>query len=70
MNATIIRLHLKPLLGAIRLQALRSIDIEDYFARKAALSQATLEQHHHILHGALEAAARSRLVTERREAGE
>jgi integrase len=60
----VIDLHLAPELGGIRLQALKALDLERYYATKAAdgLAPATLAKHHHILHGALEAAVRGQLV--------
>jgi integrase len=62
---SVIDLHLVPVLGGIRLQALKALDLERYYATKAAagLAPATLAKHHHILHGALEAAVRAQLVS-------
>jgi integrase len=55
--------HLRPKLGAIRLQQLKSIDLEAYYAQqRPALSESTLQQHHMIISGALKAAAREGLV--------
>jgi integrase len=56
--------HLVPALGAIRIQTLTGLDLERYYATHAAdgLAPATLAQHHHIMHGALEAAVRAQLV--------
>src|SRR5713101_5331332 len=55
--------HLVPKLGAIRLQELKSIDLDHYYAEQAAtLAPGTLEQHHMILHGSLEQAVREGLV--------
>jgi len=61
---TVIRLHLKPAFGHLRLQALGPLDLETYYARQAeaGYSPATLQQHHTIVHSALEAAVRSSLV--------
>lgn len=62
----VIKNHLVPKLGALRLQAVKSIDLEHYYAEHRqhhpALSEATLEQHHMILSGALKAAVREGLV--------
>src|SRR5687767_11960883 len=41
---SVITLHLKPALGHIRLQGLRSIDIESFLAEKTKLAPATLEK--------------------------
>jgi integrase len=58
--------HLIPKLGAIRLQALRSINLEAYYTDQQQpphpLSDATLLVHHCIMSGALKAAVRSGLV--------
>src|SRR5712692_4052515 len=42
---TVIRLHLKPAIGAIRLQALGPLDLESYYARqaRAGYAPATLQ---------------------------
>lgn len=53
--------HLKPKLGAIRLQTLRALDVERYHA-ELGLAPATGEQHHAILNSALKAAVRAGLV--------
>lgn len=52
------------MLGDIRLQALTSLDLEAYYAGKKTLADATLELHHMVISGALEAAVRSRLLAE------
>src|SRR5439155_25511674 len=48
----------------IRVQALKALDLERSYATKAAagLAPATLAKHHHIVHGALEAAVRAQFV--------
>jgi integrase len=52
-----------PKLGALRLQSVTAIDLEQYYnTQRPALCEATLEQHHMILAGALEAARRARHV--------
>src|SRR2546425_25232 len=53
--------HLKPNLGMLRLCEIRASHLQQYYNR-SALSQATLQQHHAILHGALQAALRQDLV--------
>lgn len=59
---SVIRVHLKPALGAHRLQGLRSIDIEGFLAQKATLAPATLGKIFTVLSSALKAAMRSQLV--------
>ena len=61
---SVIDLHLEPVLGGIRLQALKALDLERYYAIKAGagLAPATLAKHHHVIHGALEAAVRAQFV--------
>ncbi len=59
----IITKRLIPAIGAIRLQQLKSLDIERYYADQTQLSQSTLAQHHAILSGALKAAVKAGLVT-------
>lgn len=51
----VVRCHLKPKLGAIPLQKLRSSDIQQYY-NNSELSQSTLEQHQAILFQALKVA--------------
>jgi integrase len=58
----VIRDHLKPALGAIRLQQLRPLDVERFHA-ESKVSPATGQKHHAILSCALEAAVRADLVT-------
>ena len=53
--------HLKPSLGAIRLQDLRALDVERYHA-DLGLAPATGEKHHAILNSALKAAVRADLL--------
>lgn len=55
----IVRLHLKPALGAIPLQKLTPVDVQRYQDAKVAagVPVKTVELHHVVLHGALEAAA-------------
>jgi excisionase family DNA binding protein len=62
---SVIDRHLVPALGGIRVQALTSLDLERLYAEKATagLAPATLEKIHNIMHGALAAAIRARLVT-------
>lgn len=52
---SVVKNHLKPALGPIRLQALQPTDLQAYY-NAAKVSETTKEQHHTILHGALEAA--------------
>lgn len=59
---SVISVHLKPALGAHRLQGLRSIDIESFLAEKASLAPATLEKIFVVLSSALKAAMRGQLV--------
>ncbi len=54
--------HIKPSLGAIRLQALTSLDIERYYAG-LGLKPATAQLHHAVIHNALAAAQRANLVS-------
>lgn len=60
----IVKVHLLPALGDLRLQGLTSLDLEAYYAEKKVLADATLELHHMVIHGALEAAIRSRLLAD------
>jgi len=54
---SVIRTHMKPAIGAIRLQQLKATDVKRYYLDKSeTLSQATLEQHHTIICSALKAA--------------
>ena len=53
--------HLKPQLGAIRLQGLRALDVEPFHA-DLGLSPATGTKHHAILSTALKAAFRADLL--------
>jgi integrase len=61
---SVIRLHLKPALGDLRLQGLRVLDVEKFLAEKAEqkLAPATLEKIFTVLSSALKAAVRSGLV--------
>ena len=61
----VIAKHLKPALGGVKLQELRALDLERFYAEKlsAGLSPATVEKFHVIIHSALDAAIRSRLIT-------
>ena len=55
--------HLIPALGALRLQDVKPMHLEKYYAdHRTKLAPATLEQHHMILHGAFEAALRNGVV--------
>ncbi len=58
---SVINRHLKPTLGAIRLQDLRAIDVERYHA-DLGLAPATGEKHHAILNSAIKAAIRADLL--------
>ena len=53
--------HIRPTLGAIRVQELRPLDIERYHA-ELGLAPATGEKHHAIINSALKAAMRAGLV--------
>ncbi|NPV53782.1 MAG: tyrosine-type recombinase/integrase [Firmicutes bacterium] len=53
--ASIVRNHLIPALGHIRLQKLQPADIQAYY-NNSGLSSSTLEQHHAVLHQALKVA--------------
>jgi integrase len=59
-----IRLHIKPKLGAIPLQQLKAVDVDQYHGdvRGAGLSAATCKIHHNILSSALKLALRDGLV--------
>jgi integrase len=59
---SVIRLHLKPALGDLRLQGLRAIDVERFLAEKSHLAPATLEKIFIVLSSALKAAAKNSLV--------
>ena len=71
---SVIRRHLKPALGALRLQKLKVVNLERYFAEKLAgtlpdrdgklqkLSPGTLQQHSTIIHSALASAEKNDLV--------
>ena len=59
---SVIVLHLKPKLGAVRLQALRCVDVEALLARKSELAPATLEKIFTVLSSALKAAVKNSLV--------
>src|SRR5262249_44819382 len=58
---SVIKRHLKPALGSIRLQQLQPTDLKCYY-NASPLSPTTLEQHHIILHSALKAAQMQALV--------
>lgn len=60
----VINAHLVPALGHVRLQELKAVDLERYYAEQMAdgYATATLEQHHHIVFGALKAAVKAKLV--------
>lgn len=54
---SVVRHHLVPELGHLRLQALDAEDLEAYYAKKAgALSSTTLAQHAAVIHSALKSA--------------
>lgn len=60
----IIEKQIIPVLGTLRLQAVKSLDLEGYYAKKAEkLKPATLQIHHAILHSALDAAVKGGMVT-------
>lgn len=64
---SVIERHLKPKLGGIPLQQLKATDLKRYYDEAAGnaehpLSPATLEQHHTIVHSALQAAVLEGLV--------
>jgi integrase len=63
---SVVDLHLVPTLGDIRLQALAALDLERLYAQKATagLAPATIEKIHNVMHGALDAAVRSRLLSQ------
>jgi len=58
----IIEQHIVPKLGAGRLQALKPLDLERYYA-DLVLSPASVGVHHAIIHSSLDAAVRSGLLT-------
>jgi integrase len=64
---SVIERHLKPRMGAIPLQQVKAADLKRYYTEAAEreegpLAPATLEQHHTILHSALQAAVLEGLV--------
>ncbi len=59
--ASVIKRHLTPKLGAIRLQELQVMDVERYYA-DFQLSPATGDQHHTLLTSALNAAVRAGIL--------
>lgn len=59
----IIEIHIVPAIGSLRLQALKPLDVEDYYTGQAKLAETTIQVHHAVLHGALEAAVKANLVT-------
>ena len=59
---SVIALHLKPALGNLRLQGLRSLDIEAMLAKTSRPAPATLGKIFTVLSSALKAAVRSQLV--------
>jgi len=60
---SIIRVHLKPSLGKMRLQELEAIHLEQYYREKGeTLSQTTLEHHHAVVSHALKSALRKHYV--------
>jgi integrase len=64
---SVIARHLKPRLGAIPLQQVKAADLKAYYTEAGGraedpLAPATLEQHHTILHSALQAAVLEGLV--------
>lgn len=59
---SVIAIHLKPALGNVRLQALRSIDIESFLSGRPDLAPATLEKIFVVLSTALKAAMRTQLL--------
>jgi integrase len=59
----IIDTRLVPKIGGIRLQALKPIDIEAYYADLSGLSTSTVQIHHAILHSALKAAVHNGMIT-------
>ena len=48
--------HIMPKLGHIRLQALRHLDLENYYAGLTTLDASTIQGHHTLIHSALKAA--------------
>jgi integrase len=52
---SVIERHLKPTIGHIQIQQLKSTDLKRYY-NESSLSSTTLEQHHTLLHSALKAA--------------
>ena len=59
----IITQSIAPVLGALRLQGLKPLDIEAYYGSRGKLAPATVQVHHAILHSALTAAVKSGLVS-------
>ena len=60
---SVVEQHLRPHLGALRLQTLEAEHLEQYFAeRRGTLSAGTLAQHSVILHGALKSAVKKKKI--------
>ena len=60
---SVIRVHLKPEIGLIRLQDLHPVHLEEYYRKKGSkLSQTTLEHHHAVISGALKWAMKKGLI--------
>jgi integrase len=63
---SVIATHLKPTLGLLPLQQVKAVDLKRYYDEagtgEAGLAPATLQQHHTILHSALQAAVLEGLV--------
>ena len=57
----VVNKHLVPNMGQIRLCDLRASHLQQYY-NNSTLSKATLQQHHAIMHGALQASAKQDLV--------
>jgi integrase len=60
---SLITVHLKPKLGDYQLGELRPDHLDTYYLA-SPLSQKTLENHHHVLNGALGAAVRYKMIQE------
>ena len=54
---------LKEALGAIRLQALKPIDLQNYYATHASLAPSTIQLRHAVLSTALKSALKNGLIT-------
>src|SRR5438874_10397327 len=60
---SVVTANLTPALGHIRLQALKPVDVQQYYASHATLAPATVGLHHAVLSASLRSAVKNGLVT-------